>query len=63
MDKQKFRKTLGKRPSLTSVLVWSVQQALRSVGRHPDFKRQRKTKTRDVSINQERKEKQRIQCN
>ena len=51
MTRCEVRKQFGRNPSLHAVLVWATQQALRGYGvKHPDRKRQRTTRLRDVSI-------------
>ena len=51
MDHYKMRRMFGKKPALSAVLVWATQQALKGIGvTHPDTKRQRTTRQRDVGI-------------
>jgi hypothetical protein len=56
MNRYEVRKQFGRNPSLYAVLVWATQQALRGYGvKHPDHKRQRTTRLRDMAIQAARK--------
>lgn len=51
MNRYEVRKQFGKNPDLYAVLVWATQKALKGYRTtHPDSKRQRTTRLRDVSI-------------
>ena len=47
----RFRRMFGRKPDLTAILIWATQQALKGYGvAHPDMKRQRKTRQRDLMM-------------
>jgi hypothetical protein len=51
MDRHDIRKMFGRKPSLDAVLIWSLQQALKGIrAKHPDGKRQRRRKERDLML-------------
>lgn len=51
MNRWQLREQFGTRPDVHAVLIWSVQHALKGWGtRHPDMKRQRKARLRDLTI-------------
>lgn len=51
MNRYEMRKQFGSSPDTCAVLVWAIQQALKGFGkRHPDGKRQRKSRLRDLTI-------------
>ena len=51
MNRYEIRKQFGKSPDLYAVLVWATQQALKGFGKtHPDSKRQRCTRERDLML-------------
>lgn len=55
----KLRHMFGKAPDLAAVLIWATQQALKGYGKaHPDTKRQRSTKQRDLRLWGERQRKE-----
>lgn len=56
MTTRTIRKQFGRRPSLASVLVWAIQQALKGYGiKHPDSKRQRGARASSRSMRAARK--------
>ena len=55
MNRYRFFKTFGLKPKLNTIILWSVQQALRGYGvKHPDCKRTRRAKLRDLDIERQR---------
>ena len=55
MNRYQIRKQFGRNPDTCAVLVWAVQQALKGYRtRHPDHKRQRCTRQRDLSLHMAR---------
>jgi hypothetical protein len=58
MNRYQMRKQFGRHPDLAAVLVWSLQHALKAIGTHPDGKRQRKSRKRDLTIFRSRELKQ-----
>jgi hypothetical protein len=51
MNRYEMRRQFGRNPDTCAVLVWAIQQALKGIGkRHPDGKRQRKSRLRDLTI-------------
>jgi len=55
MNRWQVREQFGTAPVLSSVLGWAVQQALKGYRvRHPDAKRQRRTRLRDLTIHRRR---------
>jgi hypothetical protein len=51
MNRYEIRKQFGRNPDTCAVLVWAIQQALKGFGiKHPDRKRQRTTRQRDLYL-------------
>ena len=51
MNSYQMRKQFGCNPDVVAVLVWATQKALKGYGKtHPDSKRQRCTRERDLML-------------
>jgi len=56
MNSRQIRRQFGRNPNVAAVLVWATQQALKGYRvRHPDYKRQRTTRQRDLCLWEARK--------
>jgi hypothetical protein len=51
MNRYQLMHQFGKNPDIVAVLVWATQQALKAYGKtHPDYKRQRCNRQRDLML-------------
>ena len=57
MTLREIHRTFGRNPDLAAVIVWSIQQALKSYRRHPDHKRQTNRRLRDLQFYEVRRQK------